>query len=528
MLNKSRIKSIRNYFLLSFIALWFSFCNIKTPFSGKESSNDNNLLLGVALYTVFANSGNCETGGDLWARNIQTQSSYCVPVELVASNTKVDVYKERGLSVNYDLQTFGKEFNDTTYPKLVSTFGEPSDVDKSGKIKILVLDIRDGATANSSYVAGFFDPVNYFADQPGTSLRSNYAEVLYMDGKELIDALVSDPTAFSSTAAHEFQHLIRYPYMVATRATDDSWINEGTSEVASDIAGYGPQKYRINCFRGADSTRCPNGVNGVSFLNWSTQSTTSSVILKQYAFAYAFMRYLYDISGNTEAEKNEFFRKSVQGNSIGIRAGSASQLMSVFRESSRFNSTLLGTLGSDTFFRTFILFMGQSAGTLNFTSVERFDANTNLETLDLSAAYTAYPFESTLNDIVAGPLGVNTATGTLSFSQGSGYAFTGNYSLSGYGSTKYPNMTTVKSAGNSKSVLAWAAYSTSVSTSVKNGSATSTKSEEANNRYKSIILGDTTTEGALPVCGTQFINDEPHIYESIPLEQPSSKSGNTP
>ncbi|WP_242935455.1 peptidase MA family protein [Leptospira kobayashii] len=528
MLNKSKIKSIRNYFLLSFITLWLSFCNINTPFSRKESSNDNNLLLGVVLYTALANNGNCETGGDIWARNIQTQNSYCVPVELVASYAKVDVYKQRGLSVNYNLQTFGKEFNDTTYPKLISTFGEPSDVDKNGKIKILVLDIRDGATANSSYVAGFFDPVNYFADQPGTNLRSNYSEILYMDGKELIDALVRDPTAFSSTAAHEFQHLIRYPYMVATRATDDSWINEGTSEVASDIAGYGPQKYRIDCFRGADSTRCPNGVNGVSFLNWSA-GTTSSVILKQYAFAYAFMRYLYDISGNTEAEKNEFFRKSVQGNSIGIRAGSASQLMSVFRESARFNTTLLGSLNSDTFFRTFTLFMGQSAGTLNFAGVERFDASTNVEALDLSTAYAAYPFESTLNDIVAGPLGVNTATGTLSFAQGSGYAFTGNYNLASYSSTRYPNMTTVKSAGNTKSVLAWAAYSTNVNASVKNGiTTTSTKSEEAENRYKSVILGDTITEGPLPVCGTQFINDEPHIYESIPLEQPSSKNGNTP
>jgi len=528
LLNKFKIKSIRNYFLLLFITFWFSFCNIDIPFFAKKSSNDNNLLLGIALYTVLAN-GNCETGGDIWARNIQTQSSYCVPVELVVSYSKVDVYKQRGLSVSYNLQAFGKEFNDITYPKLVSTFGEPSDVDKNGKIKILVLDIRDGATANSSYVAGFFDPINYFTDQPGTSLRSNYSELLYMDGKELIDALAKDPTAFSATAAHEFQHLIRYPYMVATRAADDSWINEGTSEVASDIAGYGPQKSRIDCFRGADSARCPNGANGINFLNWSS-GTTSSVILKQYAFAYTYMRYLYDISGSTEAEKNEFFRKSVQGNSIGIRAGSASQLMSVFRESARFNTGLLGTLNSETFYRTFTLFIGQAAGTLNFASVDRFDSNSppNVETLNLTAAYTSYPFESSLADIVNGPMVVNTAS-NLSLSQSVSFVFSGNFDLAtNLSGTKYPNITTIKTPGNSKSVLAWAAYSTNVNASVLGGTTTNTKAIEAENRYKSVILRDTTTEGPLGVCGTQFINDEPHIYESIPLEQPALKNGNIP
>jgi hypothetical protein len=505
---------------------FFVSCGLPLSLLNQRSSNDNtrNLL----ILGVLASLGNCETGGDIWARNIQTQVSYCVPVELVSTKTNVVVYKQRGLSVSYNLENFATEFNDSIYPKLVSSFGEPSDVDKDGKIKILVLDIQDGSSGNSAYVAGFFDPINFFRDGTNAPLRSNFAEVLYLDGKELITNLASDPTAFASTAAHEFQHLIRYSYMNAARVNDDTWINEGTSEVASDIAGYGPQKSRLSCFRGTETARCPNGANGTSLLVWASQAS-SATILKQYSMAYAYMRYLYDISGNNDTEKNTFFKKTVQGSSSGVRASTASQLMTVFRESTRYNSTYLGSDNPTAFFRTFILFFGQASANTDFSSVDYIDSSLSIVSgLNLSNAYNAYPFESSLNDLLASPLPA--VSGNLSLSTGSAFVLGSNYNLSSL-STKYQNMGTVKNSGNTKTLLAWGAYSSSSPlTSIRLPLDTKPEST-GKDRYKSLMGGDESTEALaspFPLCGTQFIDEPVHNDGSILIEQPASKNDSTP
>jgi hypothetical protein len=488
-----------------------------------QNSKDNTLL-GILALAVISNLGDCDGGGDLWARNIQTQMSYCVAVDIISTKSNVIVYKQRGLTVNLNLETFATEFNDVTYPKLVSAFGPPSDVDNDGKVKILVLDILDGATANSAYVAGFFDPVNYFRDGTSPPLKSNFAEILYMDGRELVSSLSRDPQAFSATAAHEFQHLIRYPYMNATRALDDIWINEGTSEVASDIAGFGPQKSRLECFRGTETNRCPNGANGISLLEWKSQST-SATILKQYSMAYAYMRYLYDISGSTETARNTFFRKTVQGGNTGIRAGSASQLMSVFRESPGYSSSLLGSDNPEVFFRTFMLFFGQASAATAFSNVvQTTNGSGNTATVDISSAYTAYPLGATLNDLLTSPLPA--VTGSLDFSTGSAFVLNSNYNLASSTFTRSQNMGTVKNAGTTRTLLGWGAYSSSspltAIKSLKDGEFVS-----GEDRYKSLITKGKGT-GDLPVCGTHFIDEPVHNDESILVAPPSSKNGNTP
>ncbi|WP_135622168.1 peptidase MA family protein [Leptospira ognonensis] len=490
-----------------------------------ESGDTQNLF----AFSLISNIGNCETGGDIWARNIQTQGSYCVPVDIISTKSNVIVYKQRGLFVNMDLLKFATEFNDSTYPKLVSAFGEPSDVDKNGKIKILVLDIVDGSATNSAYVAGFYDPVNFFRDGTVSSIRSNYAEILYIDGKELVASLANDPTAFASTAAHEFQHLIRYQYMNTARVTDDTWINEGTSEVASDIAGFGPQTARLSCFRGTETTRCPNGANGISLLSWASTSS-SATILKQYAMAYAYMRYLYDISGNNETEKNNFFRASVQGNASGVRAGTASQLMTVFRSSSRFNSSILGSDNPTVFFNTFMLFFGQASAITGFSSIDYFSASdissSTISNKSLASAYLTYPFESTLNDLITSPLPA--VTGNLTFQTGSSFVLNTNYNLTSI-SSKFENMGTVKNLGNTKTLVGWGAYSSSSPLTAIRGSLESKSESTGADRYKSLIQSGSTSEtlSPLPLCGTQFIDEPVRNVESIPVELPASKNDST-
>ncbi|TGL41582.1 peptidase MA family protein [Leptospira perdikensis] len=452
-------------------------------------------------------------GPDIWARDLTTSSSVCVAVDLVSSGTNVEVYKERSLFVNYDLVKFARDFDTITYPILISTFGAPSDVDGDGKVKILVMDIRDGATANSAYVAGYYDPVNYFPDNIFSRVRSNYAEVLYLDGKELIAAVNYDPNAFASTAAHEFQHLLRYPRMRNANQTDELWINEGTSEVSSDIAGYGPQNSRMDCYSGVNDSRCNDGINGVSLIDWDS---SNSDILKQYSYAYVFMRYLYDISGTTNTQRQTFFRETVIGAS-GTRANSTGNLITLFRTAApNFDSSLLGSQNSDVFFRIFTLLSAQSFGLANLTAVEQVTSDaTAPTTINLSAALTRYPFSANFTRIITNPVAPTTAK--TSIKQGStNFYNTGTPSISAGSSRKnYGRVTT----GTTKGIFFWADAPSGLTTNLKyvqtDNEGTVPSIPQKPRSLKSVIESST---GPIPICGIEFTDDSVRTSESIPIE----------
>lgn len=498
-----------------------------------------NGLRSIAL-SLIALGASCQTPNSFWTRNLTNQRSECIQYDKVAQGNFVEVYLEKGLSLSsFDLVRFTKDFDQNTYPKLISAFGPPSDVDGDGKIKVLVLDVRDGATPNSAYVAGFYDPINFFPDSIGSRIRSNFAEILYMDGKELIRSLSRDPSGFDATAAHEFQHLIRFPNMEKFKQTDDIWINEGTSEVASDLAGYGPQTTRIQCYLGKEDSRCANGINGVSLINWN-DSSSSNEILKKYAFAYVYMRFLYDISGSNETERGNFFRQTVVGNEGNTRAVKLDGLLSLFRSSPGYNSNDLGTTNNEAFFRTFALLVGRSFGITDFSNVMRIpeSGGTMIETLNLSSANTNYPFSQTLSSInVSNQILPTNAIGSLSASSANFYA-SNTPSLPTDG--KSNNRGRILIPSSTKGVLFWGASPEFISAqtlSIKSfGSLNETPDEESYildpeetnnfqleldlNRLKKIITKNQSGSESQPhpICGFEFTDVPAHTDESIPIK----------
>ncbi|XDD48542.1 peptidase MA family protein [Leptospira sp. WS39.C2] len=489
-----------------FLTTTLSHCN---PLNSEIGKNDDLLLL-LGAYSLFGS--NCVSGPDLWARDLRTQNSVCVSVELVSSGNFVEVYKEKSLTTNFNLVKFATDFDTITYPKLVETFGSPSDVDGDGKIKILIMDIKDGATANSAYVAGYYDPINYFPDNFLFRVRSNFAEVLYLDGKELIAANSNDPNAFASTAAHEFQHLLRFPKMYDSNQSDELWINEGTSEVASDLAGYGPQTSRLDCYSGVNDSRCDDGINGVSLLDWNSNS---SDVLKQYSFAYVFMRYLYDISGTNETQRNVFFRNSVIGVG-GTRANSTGNLMNVFKLSANFDATSLTNTNDDIFFRLFALLSAQSFGINNLTSVQQVTADSqNPTTIDLTAALVKYPLPTSLNRLITNPVSPTTSKSTIKQGAGNFYTTTPQAISAPNTRKNYGRIT-----GVTKGIIFWANSPQGLNTNLKfiPGKDDSPIQNPSKPRSLKTVIENSTNKGVIPICGIEFTNDLAHTYESIPIK----------
>ncbi|MDH5716759.1 MAG: hypothetical protein OEZ22_03860 [Spirochaetia bacterium] len=167
-------------------------------------------------------------------------------------------------------------------------FGEPYYIGTEKKITFLFLDIKDGfETIEDPFFGGYFNPMNYVLDADAIKYadgaRSNERAMLYLD---------TYPTVLGSkfllsVLTHEYQHLLNFSedYRAYNRGIDnfeEVWVNEGMSQVASDIAGYGPQIDKLFEFE---------NTAGNSLIKWDDNLT-------DYANAYVYFRYLYDIYGS--------------------------------------------------------------------------------------------------------------------------------------------------------------------------------------------------------------------------------------
>ncbi len=153
-----------------------------------------------------------------------------------------------------EYNSFGITFDTLINPLDVQNFGQPSDIDKNGKIVILFtkevnkLTPKSGATG---VVGGFFFERDLFPTTSTPDLEacptSNFSEMFY--------TLVPDTGGVFSvkhnktdvlnltygTLAHEYQHLInasRRIYVNNATSFEDVWLNEGLSHIAEELLYY--------------------------------------------------------------------------------------------------------------------------------------------------------------------------------------------------------------------------------------------------------------------------------------------------
>jgi hypothetical protein len=161
------------------------------------------------------------------------------------------VYEDRdaplGGLTDEDLLEFGQQFEDDLYPVAARAFGAESDVDRNGRVLILMTPVVNGLTpaqqCGQSVITGFFFAIDVdpaFEDDS----RSNQAEVFYSltadpDGQEGCPLSTDQVRRLVPiTFVHELQHMISYNQHVLVRGgdTEDLWLNEGLSHLSEDLS----------------------------------------------------------------------------------------------------------------------------------------------------------------------------------------------------------------------------------------------------------------------------------------------------
>ncbi len=233
-------------------------------------------------------------GKGFWARKSDLTTGkttfYRVTSMFAAASAHANLYVEAKREVpKSSIDGLLAAFENNIVPVEHVWFTTPTDVDQNGKVILLLLDIQDGYREGSStgYIAGYFDPLNHYSDASVNALNSQYhsnqAEMLYLD---TYPADVTR-TAFFATLAHEYQHLLQFGkyYKGDQDDIEPTWIDEGLSEVSSDLTGFGPQVSRANTFRSAL-------INSTSLIREPAQFG-----LEHYANTYIYFRYLADVYG---------------------------------------------------------------------------------------------------------------------------------------------------------------------------------------------------------------------------------------
>ena len=201
---------------------------------------------------------------------------------------KLIIYVKEGSGYKKEsIDYIAKVFNDN-YAEEVRIYGEHTDVDKNGKIIILLFEI------NSSYDGAVTTGYFYGADLILNA--HNNAEILYMD----IKLVNENPQYMAGTIQHEFQHLINFNVNYIESSKEMStWLNEALSESTSVLFSPSTVNSRIDEFN--TETR-----GYYCFYTWDIPLN----VFANYPSASVFMNWLYKKNNNNSSVFQSIARDS--------------------------------------------------------------------------------------------------------------------------------------------------------------------------------------------------------------------------
>lgn len=209
-----------------------------------------------------------------WIMDFGAKRHFLVTATLASISEHAYFYQEVGIGLDRaDADEAALVFEEAIRPTVTSAFGSDAD-GPDGDSRLTVLHARiPGA-------GGYFSAADCYP--PSVMPHSNFRKIVYLN----VASIAPGSPAYAAVLAHEFQHVIHF----GADPDEETWVNEGLSELATHLCGYEP-------------------ASGRSFLGRpSTQLTAWSDVAGQlgahYGAAYLFARFLAEDYGGYSAMRH--------------------------------------------------------------------------------------------------------------------------------------------------------------------------------------------------------------------------------
>ncbi|MGQ9681132.1 MAG: hypothetical protein ACUVX9_01200 [Anaerolineae bacterium] len=159
-----------------------------------------------------------------WVSNSDTSETFQVTATLRVISQHALLWVQDGIKLEQDaLEASARAFDERIYPTVHAHFGSEWSPGIDGDVRVHILNAR------FSGAAGYFSSQDQLPRQ--VNPYSNERELFYMN----VDAARPGTDSYASILAHEFQHMVHHHL----DPNEDSWVNEGASELATRLCGYG-------------------------------------------------------------------------------------------------------------------------------------------------------------------------------------------------------------------------------------------------------------------------------------------------
>ena len=164
-----------------------------------------------------------------WITDLDDGSAHSITATLHVVSDNAYWFVENDVDFDQQgLEEAAQIFESRVRPAVVKTFGDIRNPGIDGDPRLFVLHSKlNGA-------AGYFGSADAFPSN--VHPHSNEREIIYMD----IESLPPGTDLYMAVIAHEFQHAVHFNHDTG----EESWVNEGLSELASEVAGYRLQSPR--------------------------------------------------------------------------------------------------------------------------------------------------------------------------------------------------------------------------------------------------------------------------------------------
>ena len=241
---------------------------------------------------------------EFWINNQDAGGNVRITATLAHVTPHIYMWIQDDLEINQeDIAHSARVFDTEIFPTSLHYFAPDWAHTDAGSRHLTVLNARFVGAA------GYYSSADEYPSW--INPYSNGRTMIYMN----IDALPPGSENYLSTLAHEFQHMLHWQL----DPSEDTWVNEGASELASSLNGYA-DVYRIQAFLREPDTQLNS---------WSDQPGDS---YRHYGAAHLVMQYFLDRVGENG------LRRLVSSPAVGLKG---------FDE-------VLTPLGFDAFFRDWV------------------------------------------------------------------------------------------------------------------------------------------------------------------------------